>query len=616
MKYHLLLLTMSAVFATATSFSADAPERPNGSLSFGLNVLMIGDSNTEIGHISGGLARRMEEQFGYYGSGYRSLHSSIGMGSGYLPYLKLSHDSGWVEYETMGSGSYPKPHLSPDGTGLKGEKAGLATQAKFWGTAVDIFWVGGLSSQGGFSVEINGRKAMRVETGESNHTVQKTSLSGLEPGWHELRLITLDDSPVLLLGINPRLQRQHSEPIAVVHKWGKGWATSKDFAEIEETIFTSALEEVNPDIAVILLGTNDHNLAGHNRDQFAENIRTIVGRIHSAVPATRILLVSTAEVNSPFSNNGLRDYRKILPELSDHLGVFYWDMSAWFGPFPANKEAERMADDVHMNQKGGDLIAGQLFEEVLKIADRPSPQPHAGIGPTKVIGAAFPADAVPHTIPGLIGWWSAAGPVSVDASNRARQVADQSNRGRDAVAPWLASAPELIASVESGPAVLRFDGTANYLNLQLLSEAHTIMMVVRTEHLILGHPYFNTRPFHVATANRRKAFSTQYASKSLIDGKGFLNGQPLTLGDHAPATLQLDGKNFQILTLVPVHPTPFAQIGWGGSWNFDRYMKGDLAEILVFDRPLEAEERERIEADIISRWRKLPGLSSIGPSSI
>ena len=616
MKLPLLLLTMSAVLATTQSRSADAPAPPNGELSFGLNVLMIGDSNTEIGHISGGLARRMEKQFGFYGSGYRSLYSSIGMGSGYLPYLKLSHDADWQEYETMGDRrSYPKPHLSPDGTGLKGETAGLAAEVKFWGTAVDIYWVGGLSTEGGFSVEIDGEKSMRVETGGGKRTVQKTRLCQLDPGWHKLRFKTLDDNPVLLLGVNPHFESEPAGPVATVHKWGKGWATSKDFAEIDEAIFTSAVSKLNPDIAVILLGTNDHNLAGHNRDQFAENIRIIVRRIHSVTPATRVLLVSTAEVNSPFSNYGLRHYREILPELSESLGAFYWDMSEWFGPFPGNKEAGHMADDVHMNQKGGDLIAGRLYEELLHVAAKETPPSRHQIGPTRVVGTAFPGDAVPHTVPGLIGWWSAAGLVKVDAENRARHVYDQSAHEQDAVAPWMASAPELVTINENGPPVMRFDGHANYLNLPLLSEAHTIIVLTRTENLVLGHPYFNTRPFHWSTANRRKAFSTQYSAKSLIEGEGFLNGQPVTLGDHDDSTLQLDGESFQILSLVPVKQIPFAQLGWGGSWNFDRYMKGDIAEILVFDHPLSTAERELIEKDLKVRWQTLPGLLSATSSS-
>ena len=52
-----------------------------------LRVLVIGDSNTELNYIVGGLAKAMEQAYGFHGTGYRSLVDDVGMGHAgtYLP---------------------------------------------------------------------------------------------------------------------------------------------------------------------------------------------------------------------------------------------------------------------------------------------------------------------------------------------------------------------------------------------------------------------------------------------------------------------------------------------------------------------------------------------------
>jgi lysophospholipase L1-like esterase len=585
------------------------PEPKPSALPAGLNVLIVGDSNTEIGHISGGLARRLEENFGFFGTGYRSLSAIIGMGSGYLPYLKLSHDPSWELYAMVGGPSKPaKPFLSPDGTGLMGKAAGLTATVEFWGTAIDIFSLAGRSFDGEFSAEVDGRAPLVVKSASAERTVRKTTVSGLKPGWHTLRISTLSASPVLLLGVNAQNETSSPGPVATVHKWGKGWATTADFAQIDETVFTSAVRELSPDVTVVLLGTNDHNLAGNNRDQFAANLRVILDRIRSGAPQTKILVVSTIQVNSPWSNNGLKEYRGILPELCKEAGVSYWDMSGWFGTYAENKAAEHMLDNVHVNEKGGDKIAGQLFEEVLRVATQPAltPAPNADLVRTE----GSPLPTLPAEVPGLVAWWSAAGGLTQTADGLVSLAVDQSGQKTNADAPWQASRPSLV-KVEGLP-VLRFDGKGNHLRFSRMLRARTIILLARIDYPIFGHPYFNTRPFSMSATKPGKALSSQYASEAVTKGLAFLNGKPVVPGDQDEAGMELDGENFQILSMVFQKPVEIGYFGWGGSWNFDRYVKGEFAELLVYDRALTDTELRTIEADLVSRWIALPGVRAEG----
>jgi lysophospholipase L1-like esterase len=598
------------MFSLATSMTlADTPQlvppspRPEA-LPAGLNVLMIGDSNTEIGHISGGLARMFEEKYGYFGSGYHSLNATIGMGSGYLPYLRITNDAQWEAYTMLWPVAAPKPYLAPEGTGITSSKTGACTRVEFFGTGIDLYW---LAQAGGgrCAVTVDDGAAQTIDT-RGERAVRRARVEKLPSAWHTLRAV-VETGPVMLLGVDARMATAKPSGRAAVNKWGKGWATTQDFVDVDPTVFRDALKFVDPDVTVILLGTNDHNLAGHNRDQYAANLREIVARVKAAVPGTRVLLLSTAQVDSPWSNNGLAEYRKILPELSDQVGATYWDMSSWFGgPWATNNAAGLMQDGVHVSQKGGEKIAGRLYDEILKVAAAQPGMPAARpVANGRVVGKPMPENAVPLQVPGLTAWWSAEGQAVVDESSGVIRWLDASGMKADGIAPWSWSRPQYVEKASGGKPLLHFDGKGSHLLFPMQEGAQTLFVVMRADKLILGHPYFNTRPFSSGAVRPKKAFSVNYAAKAVTEGKGFLNGQLVHLPDDQDAALEFDPGKLQLFSLVMTGPVPFSYLGWGGSWNFDRYLKGDVAELLVYNRALTDGERCRIETDLATRWNIL-----------
>lgn len=590
----LLLLTTDMFQAVAQDRPTPPPPNP-ASLPAGLNVLVIGDSNTEIGHITGGLAKRFEENFGYFGSGYHTLNATIGMGAGYLPYLKISTDAQWEAYTMIWPKAAPKPYLAPEGTGIISSKPGAGASVEFFGTCIDIYWLA-QATGGRCAVAVDNAAAQTIDT-RGERAVRRTRVDKLSAAWHTLRAV-VETGPVMLLGVDAQLATAPPAGRAVVNKWGKGWATTKDYADVDPTVFRDSLKLVDPDVTVILLGTNDHNLAGHNRDQYAANLREIVGRVKTAVPRTRVLLVSTVQVNSPWSNHGLAEYLRILPELGAELGASYWDMSGWFGgPWAKNHAAGLMQDNVHVNAKGGEKIASQLYEEVLKVAQA-APLAARPAVTERTEGTAPAALAMP----GLIAWWRADGQVVLDETGQVRRWVDASGHQADATAPWSWARPQYLENAVNGKPVLRFDGKGSYLTFPLLAEARTLVAVFRSDKLILGHPYFNTRPFSTGAVRPQKAFSATYAAKAVTEGKGFLNGKPVHLPDDQDAALEFNPGQMQLFSLVMMDKVPFSVLGWGGSWNFDRYMAGDVAELLVFNRALTGEERQALEKELTTRW--------------
>lgn len=608
----LMLLLISTAIAAA---ERPMPPTPNPSaLSSGLNVLVIGDSNTEIGHITGGLAQRFEKQFGYFGSGYRSLNATIGMGSGYQPYLQIVNDAQWESYTMLWPTAAAKPYLAPEGTGIRSRLSGATATIEFVGDAIEVFWLAD-TTPGGFTASVDGAATQSVNTQTASRSVQKTVIENLKNGWHTLTLVATTPA-VMLLGVSSRVSTANQGKRAVVHKWGKGWATTKDFLDVDAQVFASALQAIQPDVTVIMLGTNDHNLAGNNRDQFAEYLSGIVTRVKTAQPNTRVLVLSTFQINSPWSNNGLKEYLGILPELCRNLGVSYWDMSTWFGgPWEKNHAAGWMGDDFHVNQAGGERIASQLSTEILSVAKLPAGgaeavKPATGHLVGKSVGNAVGKDAAALRLDGLSAWWRADGQLEVDDAGRVLRWLDARGSGPEAAAPWLSSRPLLVAETAHDRPVLRFDGKASYLRFPLLAEARTIIVVLRSPRLILGHPYFNARPFHPGATRPDKQFSSQYAAPEVTGGKAYLNGREVHLADDRDDAAVLDDKHLQVLTLGLAGPVPFSYLGWGGSWNFNYYLEGDVAEIAVYNRLLSDDERQRIEADEVTRW----GITAAAPA--
>lgn len=590
------LLAAALAVAGAWAAAAESPPPPDReSLVADLDVLVIGDSNTEIGHVTGGLARLFEERHGYFGSGYHSLNDTIGMGSGYLPHLSIKNIGRWQKPAMVQPGA-PKPYAAPDGSFIVGDEAGAHADVRFWGDGVTVYWLAE-SGGGEFSAAVDGGEPRGIPTQSEKRGVRQTRLDGFAVGWHTL-MLTVTKPKVTLLGVAADVDAAGGRPRAVVHKWGKGWATTSDYLDVDPTIFHEALGLLEPDVTVIMLGTNDHNLKGLNRDQFAANLGAIIERVTAAAPSTRVLVVSTIQVNSGWSNAGLAHYVTILPEVCARHGAAFWDMSTWFGPWTASNAAGLMADDVHVNAAGGAKIATRLDEEIAEVvrAARPTaaPTPLAG----REVGAP-PRCRLPE---GCIAQLSAAGRLVLDESGRVMRWIDASGHGADATAAWPWSRPEFVADAGDGRPMLRFNGTRSYLSFPMLIEARTVVAVFRGSHLVLGHPEFNTRPFHAGVVRPGKAFSANYAATAVTGGRGFLDGRPVHVGDDRDDALAFDPKTMQVFSLVMAQPVPFSILGWGGSWNHDRYLEGDVAEILVFDRDLGDEERQSLERDLCGRW--------------
>lgn len=257
----------------------------------------------------------------------------------------------WTRHDMTDSN--PPATASPCGIWISTETAGAATSVRFKGTGADFFY---LKQPGGgvFTIEADGCETIRVDTSSDRLETGKASLRGMEAGKTNTVKLVAQSGKVTLQGF---VQKGNECMEGVVHNWGNAAANSKQFAAIDETLFKTALKELDPDYVVILLGTND----GFAASAEVRYLSTIVQRVQSALPDAHILLTSTFDVDLPIPRQSMATYLTDgYPVVARNTGCAYWNMHDWFGPF----DASRMLDACHCNDAGGRAIAEEMLKQL------------------------------------------------------------------------------------------------------------------------------------------------------------------------------------------------------------------------------------------------------------
>lgn len=545
-------------------------------------ILVIGDSNTENGFITGELARNLENRFGYAGSGYHSLNAAVGTGAGYLPHLKITNDASWQPYVMVpGNKDAPAPYISPDGTAARSATPGAKTTAEFVGDAVDLYYLAA-PGRGTFSVALDGGAAQVVDSVAAGREVRRVRVEKLKAGTHVLTA-TVETGGVTLLGIDARAEGR-SKARAVVHKWGRGYATTQNFMDIDAGVFASGLKLLQPDVVVLLLGTNDHNITGTGWAGYTGNLVSLSARVRAALPGVPLLMVSTVDAGVGRSQQLRQSYLKALPGAAAASGAAYWDMATWFGPLKDHKDLA--PDGLHVNEAGGAKIAAQLATEIAKAVEKPAdawPETFTlrGAAPTAMEGLKL----------GPRLWVAADGPLSLDGNGGVANWLDDSKtptrRGAPAGAaqPVATARPRFVAEAINGKPALRFDGNSSFLHADFLDNgASTYIFVLRAANAdgaVIGHS--NAA---IPSPDLLRGFA----------GEVWANGHQL----QTPAALPL-GQPL-IVSATPTGVTPCFLLGLAQSATneaaTDRFFSGDLAEVLAFYPSLDDASRRAVEASL------------------
>jgi hypothetical protein len=234
---------------------------------------------------------------------------------------------------------------------------------------------------------------------------------------------------------------------------------------------------------------------------------------------------------------------------------------------------------------------------------------------TLVISEQVTQDGVPLT--GLKLWVQADKDLTLDVSGRVSQWLDQSGNGNHLFQGTASARPLVVAEAAGGHPVLRFDGSDDFLQFttRFNQTLRTVVAVVKDtatgEHFLLGDATSATADFWPGTT----AWWSSSANQLVRDGQTIVNSVGVNgLVDPRPQTLS-------VVSLVINAPAGAAVTGVSADRLFrhgyhNRPWPGDAAELLIYDRPLSANDQKAVE-DYLARKYALyapqVGTPSINP---
>jgi lysophospholipase L1-like esterase len=326
-------------------------------------VLIIGDSNTEYDYMT----RPFKQALGSSANkGYRSfskVFAAMASASNLIfDGTQIGTDAGKWQEKDINTSSGASGVDSPAGLSLTTAETGATLSFGFRATSVALYY-SVEPDAGSFKVLIDNEEKAVISTSNAGKTVKKAVFAGLTADAHTLKTVAVGDGKISVCGIDVGAAEENR---IAVHNWGNEGVTAAQFiSRIPETIFSSALQELNPTCIVILLGTND--AASTTATTFRNNLQNLVTRVQTALPEIPILIMSPLAVkyNGAYDTSIQTQYRTVAyPVVAENSGIDYWDMYAFWGTFDDSADKGWRLDDLHWNLTGGTAVAKQLAVQI------------------------------------------------------------------------------------------------------------------------------------------------------------------------------------------------------------------------------------------------------------
>ena len=207
---------------------------------------------------------------------------------------------------------------------------------------------------------------------------------------------------------------------------------------------------------------------------------------------------------------------------------------------------------------------------------------------------------------GLVLWLNAADAVVQDG--KVTQISDRSGQGNDARHDTdpknIQTNPTLVPNVANGQPVLRFSGKCSSFTFNRISDIRTVVWVLckdpnafkqKQELFVLGDA--KSLDFHPGThfTDTILHATPQYGSPLLQKGKAWLNGKSID-----PRATDFPQK-LSVITLLSNGNVEANQIAKDRQFP-NRCWQGDIAEILLFNRPLPDHQRHAVETYLMRKY--------------
>ncbi|WP_446906161.1 GDSL-type esterase/lipase family protein [Acinetobacter baumannii] len=315
-----------------------------------LRVVLAGDSWAEHTTISTELKTILQTAYGEAGSGWINLGTERNMLDG----ITITYSSGWTVNDLDNAAAAFPYGAGPDGFTRTSATAGstitLANLTK--GDQLSIFFG---NTGGVFSYTING-----VETNVTANSAKSVQISLNGATSAILKVIS---GTICFFGMH---LRKTTGSGVEFNKLGNGGSTGQDYLKISPAAQSDLSSFLNPDLLVIILGTNDYR-RGHSVSNFKLGISAMMDGFKSANPNCGVILIAPAKSNVISPPIPLENFAEAMFELSQEKGAEIYNMFDDWGSYDLENNASQWADTLHVSKSGAYRLSRKIFTKFLEV---------------------------------------------------------------------------------------------------------------------------------------------------------------------------------------------------------------------------------------------------------
>ena len=315
-----------------------------------LRVVLAGDSWAEHSTIATELKTILQTAYGEAGSGWINLGTERNMLDG----ITITYGSGWTVNDLDNTAAAFQYGSGPDGFTRTSTTAGstitLANLTK--GDQLTVFFG---NTSGVFSYTING-----VETNVTANSVKKVQITLNSATSVILKVIS---GTVCFFGMH---MRKTTGSGVELNKVGNGNSTGQDYLKISPAGQAEVSSFLNPDVLIIILGTNDYR-RGHSVANYQAGIMAMIDGFKSSAPNCAVILIAPAQSSVASPPIPLVNFVEAAFELIYYRQTEVYNMFDDWGAYDLENTNGQWTDSLHVSKPGAYRLSRQIFKRFLEI---------------------------------------------------------------------------------------------------------------------------------------------------------------------------------------------------------------------------------------------------------
>jgi lysophospholipase L1-like esterase len=301
-----------------------------------VRIAAWGASHVAGEYFTGELRRQLQTQGGDGGHGFVMPAAPW---KGYRATdVNLCTTGNWVSDYVDREGSRRDGMLGPMGISVEASTPESSawvqtTRTNPQGRSVSRFEVMYLKQPAGGHVDLVVDNAPRVQLSTKGATGPGVALIEVADGPHRLTLTPTGDGPVRLFGVN----MERPGPGVVVDAAGVIGRTAASWLEWNEPLQAAYLGRRRIDLAILAYGTNEANDPRLDAERYREQLRGVLRRMRSVLPAAACLLVGPSDRGKKTTGNVYVIWSRtqwvaqVQREVGPEFGCVTWDLQAATG---------------------------------------------------------------------------------------------------------------------------------------------------------------------------------------------------------------------------------------------------------------------------------------------